>query len=183
MSTVDQVRAIAEQLAPNLMPGTARDGDCLTIAPAVTVALREFNVGHVDTVPMIGWADHERGLLAYVHTVTIVAGIDNLPPIVVDLTAQQFGAFLPAVWVDDLPVYAEMLAQGTLVERVTVADWYVGQTLVNLRMGPSRLLVEGGDVSASVASIPPAPGRQDASLSSQSTPPGGSNERTNGGPT
>lgn len=129
------VPGAAEQLSALLkglpLPGVARDGDCLVVAARVTAAAQELGFP-ADTVTVIGWLDwatvcsavpelssrqggDELTVIGFSHRVTVVSGW------VLDATAQQFRADLPARWIAPLQEYLQRLAAVTGVARVTVA--------------------------------------------------------------
>lgn len=88
----------------------ARDGDCLSVMPAVTAAVQAQGVPAA-TVTVTGWHDPDATILAFLHQVTVTA--DGW---VLDGTAQQFNPELSRHWVTSLADYLPRLAAAAGVE-------------------------------------------------------------------
>ena len=102
-------------------PDHARDGDCSRVANQVTDDLRAQGINAV-TVQVWGWMKLDKvGLppsqrgLAFGHMVTVVEN-----SLVLDGTAQQFDALLPAQWIAPSDEYLGELARATGVQEVTL---------------------------------------------------------------
>lgn len=116
--TVDARGANADQsmfrdvLARCALDRPVRDGDCLIVAPRVTVRLRARGF-EASTVSVIGWLDEATGVIAFFHAATFAGGC------MLDATARQFGANLPDHWVAPVREYLDQLAEATRVHSVT----------------------------------------------------------------
>lgn len=112
---INEVTAVLDEaLRGARLPEPARDGDCLVWAPLVTKALSRAGVPARE-VTVVGWVNPAQNLMGFMHKATLVSG-----PVVIDVTAQQFSATLPARWVTTAPVYCAELATACALAEVVL---------------------------------------------------------------
>ncbi len=127
-SLAEKLLAVLERLP---LVGTARDGDCLLVAPRVTTAVQEIGIP-AETVELTGWLNptavwkafpelrppsdvDDQKIFSFGHQITVAVGW------VLDATARQFCGDLPARWIAPIGEYLQRLAAVTGVAEVTVA--------------------------------------------------------------
>lgn len=99
------------------LPMFPTDGDCLTWTPHVVAALRQKGFSTEPTT-ITGWITWQStNVISFMHRAAAVDG-----DTIVDVTARQFAASLPQLWVDHAQDYCVQLAKATGVVKVTVGQ-------------------------------------------------------------
>ncbi|WP_412538515.1 hypothetical protein R8Z50_21990 [Longispora sp. K20-0274] len=112
MLDLDRIAAIVAVHAP----ASPRDGDCVAVSEQVTAALTAHGFD-ASTVMLTGWVG--RSVIGLMHQVTAVAIGGEV--VLADVTARQFLADLPSVWVAPQEDYLTEFTTRLRLERTTVA--------------------------------------------------------------
>jgi len=99
------------------LPDRPLDGDCSEWTTKVVDVLRSAG-RRADEATVVGWLDvFSTRAIAFMHRAALLEG-----NVVVDVTARQFAARLPPIWVVGVDDYCAELAVATAVTEVTVGE-------------------------------------------------------------